>query len=64
MDRWPTVLTHAIIAAQRKAVPHAQVLIARQSSHPLLVRDPEPALVEANHTVRHVRSALSGRDRM
>ena len=39
-------LTDATIAAQRKAVPHAQLFVARQSTHPTLVRDPEPAMVE------------------
>jgi pimeloyl-ACP methyl ester carboxylesterase len=40
-------LTDASIAAQRQAVPHAQLFVARQSTHPMLVRDPEPAMVEA-----------------
>ena len=40
-------LTDTTIAAQRKAVPHAQLFVARQSTHPMLVRDPEPAMVEA-----------------
>jgi pimeloyl-ACP methyl ester carboxylesterase/DNA-binding SARP family transcriptional activator len=39
-------LTDAIIAAQRKAVPQAELFIARQSNHPMLVRDPEPDLVD------------------
>lgn len=39
-------LTDAIIAAQRKVVPHSQLFVARQSTHPMLVRDPEPQMVE------------------
>ena len=39
-------LTDATIAAQRKAVPHAQLFVARQSDHTMLVRDPEPEMVE------------------
>jgi pimeloyl-ACP methyl ester carboxylesterase len=40
-------LTDTTIAAQRKAVPNAQLFVARQSTHPMLVRDPEPVMVEA-----------------
>ena len=40
-------LTDEIIAAQRKVVPQAQLVVARRSNHPLLVRDPEPEMVEA-----------------
>jgi pimeloyl-ACP methyl ester carboxylesterase len=46
---WPEsrpYLTDATIVAQRKAVPHAQLFVARQSDHPMLVRDPEPEMVE------------------
>ena len=39
-------LTDDIIAAQRKAVPHARVFVAHQSTHPMLARDPEPEMVE------------------
>jgi pimeloyl-ACP methyl ester carboxylesterase/DNA-binding SARP family transcriptional activator len=39
-------LSEAIIAAQRKAVPHARLFVARQSTHPMLVRDPELEMVE------------------
>jgi pimeloyl-ACP methyl ester carboxylesterase len=39
-------LTDATIADQRKAVPHAQLFVARQSDHTMLVRDPEPEMVE------------------
>jgi pimeloyl-ACP methyl ester carboxylesterase len=40
-------LTDSIIAAQRKAILQSELFIARQSSHPMLVRDPEPGLVAA-----------------
>src|SRR6266542_3909510 len=40
-------LTDEIIAAQREAAPHAQVFVAHQSTHPMLVRDPEPGTIEA-----------------
>jgi pimeloyl-ACP methyl ester carboxylesterase len=46
---WPEdrpYLTDATIVAQRNAVPHAQLFVARQSDHPMLVRDPEPEMVE------------------
>jgi len=35
-------LTDEIILAQRNAAPQAQVFVAGQSTHPMLVRDPEP----------------------
>jgi len=51
-------LTDAIIAAQRKAVPHAQLYVARQSTHDMLVRDPETGMVEALRSfVLSVRAA-------
>ena len=40
-------LTDAIIAAQRQAVPQAQLFVARQSNHPTLIRDPQPEMIEA-----------------
>jgi pimeloyl-ACP methyl ester carboxylesterase len=40
-------LSDAIIAAQRTAVPHARLFVARHSTHPMLVRDPEAELVES-----------------
>jgi pimeloyl-ACP methyl ester carboxylesterase len=39
-------LTDATIAAQRNAVPNGQLFVARQSTHPMLVRDPEAEMVE------------------
>jgi pimeloyl-ACP methyl ester carboxylesterase/DNA-binding SARP family transcriptional activator len=49
-------LTDEIIAAQRKVAPHAQVFVAHQSTHPMLVRDPEPEMIEALQSfVRSVR---------
>jgi hypothetical protein len=56
---WPEgrpYLTDATIVAQRKAVPHAQLFVARQSDHPMLVRDPEPEMVE---TLRNFVLALA-----
>jgi pimeloyl-ACP methyl ester carboxylesterase len=46
-------LTDEIIAAQRKAVPHGQVFVAHQSTHPMLARDPEPEMVEALRSFVH-----------
>jgi pimeloyl-ACP methyl ester carboxylesterase len=40
-------LSEAIVATQRKAVPHARLFVERQSTHPRVVRDPEPDMVEA-----------------
>src|SRR5262249_33512080 len=40
-------LTDVIIAAQRRAVPQAEVFVAHQSTHPMLARDPETEMVEA-----------------
>jgi pimeloyl-ACP methyl ester carboxylesterase len=40
-------LTDEIFAAQRNAAPQAQVFVAHQSTHPMLVRDPEPEMIEA-----------------
>ena len=59
--RCPTMIVHAprpwidgrpylpdgAIAAQRRVVPQAQLVVARRSNHPHLVRDPEPEMVEA-----------------
>ncbi len=54
-------LTDEIIAAQRKAAPHAQVFVAHQSTHPMLVRDPEPEMIEALRSfVRHVQVRQQG----
>ncbi|MDQ3810154.1 MAG: alpha/beta fold hydrolase [Chloroflexota bacterium] len=39
-------LTDEIIAQQRRVTPHAQMFVARQSTHPMLARDPEPEMVE------------------
>jgi pimeloyl-ACP methyl ester carboxylesterase/DNA-binding SARP family transcriptional activator len=46
-------LTDEIIAAQRMAAPNAQVFVANQSTHPMLVRDPEPELIEAMRSFVH-----------
>jgi pimeloyl-ACP methyl ester carboxylesterase/DNA-binding SARP family transcriptional activator len=40
-------LTDAIIGEQLRAAPQAHHFVARHSSHPMLVRDPEPPMVEA-----------------
>jgi pimeloyl-ACP methyl ester carboxylesterase/DNA-binding SARP family transcriptional activator len=37
----------AIVAAQRRAAPGAELFVARDSDHGMLVRDPEPAMVDA-----------------
>jgi pimeloyl-ACP methyl ester carboxylesterase/DNA-binding SARP family transcriptional activator len=37
----------AIVAAQRRAAPGAELFVARDSDHSTLVRDPEPAMVDA-----------------
>jgi pimeloyl-ACP methyl ester carboxylesterase/DNA-binding SARP family transcriptional activator len=39
--------TDAIIAAQRRAAPAAELFVATRSAHPTLIRDPEPAMVAA-----------------
>ena len=39
--------TEAIVAAQRRAAPAAELFVARHSHHGTLVRDPEPAMIEA-----------------
>jgi pimeloyl-ACP methyl ester carboxylesterase/DNA-binding SARP family transcriptional activator len=39
-------LTDDIIGTQREAAPHARLFVAHQSTHPMLVRDPEPEMVE------------------
>jgi pimeloyl-ACP methyl ester carboxylesterase/DNA-binding SARP family transcriptional activator len=39
--------TEAIVAAQRRAAPTAELFVARHSHHGTLGRDPEPAMVEA-----------------
>jgi pimeloyl-ACP methyl ester carboxylesterase len=46
-------LTDEIIAAQRTAAPHAQVFVAHQSTHPMLVRDPEPEMIDAVRSFVH-----------
>ena len=38
--------TPAIVDAQRRAAPAAELLIAHESDHSTLVRDPEPAVVD------------------
>jgi pimeloyl-ACP methyl ester carboxylesterase/DNA-binding SARP family transcriptional activator len=38
-------LTDPIVAAQRSAVPHAALFVARHSMHPMLARAPEPEMV-------------------
>jgi len=58
-------LTDAIITAQRNAVPHAQLFVARQSAHPTLVRDPEPEMVETlRNFVRSLASDVKERPRV
>jgi pimeloyl-ACP methyl ester carboxylesterase/DNA-binding SARP family transcriptional activator len=55
---WPEdrpYLSRDIIAAQLMAVPGAELFTAQQSSHPTLVRDPEPEMIEAIR--RFVRAA-------
>jgi pimeloyl-ACP methyl ester carboxylesterase/DNA-binding SARP family transcriptional activator len=39
--------TQAIVDAQRRAAPSAGLFVARHSDHGSLIRDPEPAMVEA-----------------
>jgi pimeloyl-ACP methyl ester carboxylesterase/DNA-binding SARP family transcriptional activator len=39
--------TDAIVAAQRRAAPAAELFVARHSDHGTIARDPEPAMVEA-----------------
>ncbi len=39
--------TDAIVDAQRRAAPRAQVFVARRSTHATLVVDPEPDMIEA-----------------
>jgi pimeloyl-ACP methyl ester carboxylesterase len=54
-------LTDEIIAAQLNAAPQAQVFVARQSTHPMLVRDPEPEMIEALRSfVRQVQIQQHG----
>jgi pimeloyl-ACP methyl ester carboxylesterase/DNA-binding SARP family transcriptional activator len=51
-------LTDAIIASQRKAVPHSEVFVARESTHPMLARAPERELIERlKEFVRSIRAA-------
>ncbi len=40
-------LTDVVIAEQLRAAPQVQSFVARHSSHHMLVRDPEPQMVEA-----------------
>jgi pimeloyl-ACP methyl ester carboxylesterase/DNA-binding SARP family transcriptional activator len=40
-------LTDDVIAEQRRAASNAQVFVAAHSTHPMLARDPEPAMVGA-----------------
>jgi pimeloyl-ACP methyl ester carboxylesterase len=40
-------LSDTIIAEQFQTAPQAHAFVARQSNHPMLVRDPEPQMVEA-----------------
>ena len=40
-------LDDAAIDEQLRAAPHARRFVARRSNHPMLVRDPEPDLVQA-----------------
>ena len=50
---WPgnqPYLPDAVIQDQLQAAPHASCFEARSSTHPMLVRDPEPKLVEAIQT--------------
>jgi len=59
-------LTDEIIAVQRRAAPRAQLFVAHQSTHPMLVRDPEPEMVEVlRDFVRSTRVGNEGtaRDR-
>jgi hypothetical protein len=54
-------LSDDIIAAQQRAVPQAQVFVAHQSTHPMLVRDPEPEMVEALRSfIREVQLRQGG----
>jgi pimeloyl-ACP methyl ester carboxylesterase len=39
--------TSAVVAAQLKAVPSAELFVARHSDHGTLIRDPEPAMIAA-----------------
>ena len=39
--------TPAVVEAQRKAVPSAELFVARHSDHGTLIRDPEPAMIAA-----------------
>ena len=39
--------TDAIIAAQRRAAPAADLFVAARSNHSTMIRDPEPAMIEA-----------------
>jgi esterase len=39
--------TDAIVEAQRRAAPHAQLFVARRSDHGTMVVDPEPDMIEA-----------------
>lgn len=39
-------ISDAVADAQLRAAPEAERFVARDSSHPMLIRDPEPAMVE------------------
>ena len=53
--------TRRIVEAQLRAVPRATLVVARQSDHVRILRDPEPAMIEALQTFMSERCA-AGRD--
>jgi hypothetical protein len=49
-----------IVRAQLRAAPHATLFVAAHSDHASLIRDPEPAMIEAfGRRIRFIRPSLS-----